>query len=263
MPSTTNSPKAEKPKVALVTGAGTGIGRAIVLRLARDGYNVVVNDIDPARAEATSSDARRVGVRAAAIVGDVGERAAVQRMVEEALKQFGKIDAMVNNAGIIRLGLLTDFPEADWRALFRVNVDGVLFCCQMVVPHMVSRRQGSIVNVSSWNGKVGMPIFGAYCATKFAVIGLTQALAKETAPHGIRVNAVCPGIVAGTDMRAEVEHLSPQYNLSPSVERAKDVPLRRLAVSEDIARVVAFLLSEEAGYMTGQAINVTGGLWMH
>jgi NAD(P)-dependent dehydrogenase (short-subunit alcohol dehydrogenase family) len=184
-------------------------------------------------------------------------------MFEEALKQFGKIDAMVNNAGIIRLGLLTDFPEADWRALFRVNVDGVLFCCQMVVPHMVSRRQGAIVNVSSWNGKVGMPIFGAYSATKFAVIGLTQALAKEVAAHGIRVNAVCPGIVAGTAMRAEVERLSPQYNIPPSAERATVVPLKRLALPEDIARVVAFLLSEESGYMTGQAINITGGLWMH
>jgi NAD(P)-dependent dehydrogenase (short-subunit alcohol dehydrogenase family) len=250
-------------KVALVTGAGTGIGRAIVLRLAKDGYDLAVNDINLASAEATVDEARRLCVRAAAIVGDVGERISVQRMVEEALKEFGKIDALVNNAGVVRLGMLADFPEADWRALFRVNVDGVFFCCQRVVSHMTLRKRGAIVNISSWNGKSAMPFFGAYSATKFAVIGLTQALAKEVAPHGVRVNAVCPGIVAGTAMRAEVDHLSQQIGLPTSTERAPMVPLKRLAESEDIARVVAFLLSDEAAYMTGQAINVTGGLWMH
>jgi len=222
-----------------------------------------VNDIDPVRAQATSNDAGNFAVRAVAIGGDVGEKKAVQRMIESALNEFGKIDALVNNARIARLGLLADFPEADWRALFRVNVDGVFFCCQSVVPHMISRGQGAIVNISSWNGKVGMPYFGAYCTTKFAVIGLTQALAKEVSAYGIRVNAVCPGIIAGTAMRAEIESLSPQFHLPPSAERAAGVPLKRLGVPEDTAGVVAFLLSEEAGYMTGQAINITGGLWMH
>jgi NAD(P)-dependent dehydrogenase (short-subunit alcohol dehydrogenase family) len=257
------SQKTEDRKVALVTGAGTGIGRAIVLRLARDGYDVAANDINLASAEGTADEARRLGVRAVPIVGDVGERAAVQRMIEETLKEFRKIDALVNNAGIVRLGMLANFPEADWRALFRVNVDGVFFCCQRVVSHMISQKRGAIVNISSWNGKAGMPYFGAYSATKFAVIGLTQALAKEVAPHGIRVNAVCPGIVSGTVMRAEVDHLSLQLGLPTSVDRISGVPLRRLAEAEDIARVVAFLLSENAAYMTGQAINVTGGLWMH
>jgi len=255
--------KAEGPKVALVTGAGTGIGRAIALRLGRDGYDVVVNDVNLASAQKTSEDVRRLGVKATPMIANVSERAAVQKMVEDTLNEFEKIDALVNNAGIVRLGMLVNLPESDWRALFRVNVDGVFFCCQMVVPHMVSRGQGAIVNMSSWNGKVGMPIFGGYCATKFAVIGLTQALAKEVAPYGIRVNAVCPGVVAGTAMRAEVERLSPQFNLPPSPERAKGIPLQRLASSEEIAGVVAFLLSGEAGYMTGQAINITGGLWMH
>ncbi len=128
---------------------------------------------------------------------------------------------------------------------------------------MVSRKKGAIVNVASWNGKIGMPYFGADCASKFAVIGLTQALAKEVAPYGVRVNAVCPGIVAGTDMRLEIESLSLKYGLSPSAEGAAMVPLRRLGATEDVSGVVAFLLSEEAGYRTGQAINITGGLWMH
>lgn len=250
-------------KVAVVTGAAQGIGRSIVLRLARDDYNVVVNDLDRKNAEATAEDARKCGAQALICIGNVGEAKAVAEMVEHVLQHFGKIDAWINNAGIVRLGLIADLSEEDWRALFRVNVDGVFFCCQKVVPHMVSRKKGAIVNVASWNGKVGMPYFGAYCATKFAVVGLTQALAKEVAPYGIRVNAICPGIVADTPMRREIERLSPKYGIPPSAERAAAIPLRRLALAEDVSGVVAFLLSDEAGYMTGQAINVTGGLWMH
>lgn len=255
--------KSEARKVALITGGGSGIGRAIALRLAKEGYHVVVNDIDLDAAQRTADEVRHLGVHVTPLRGDVGERASVQRVVEEALKEFGRIDALVNNAGVVRLGRLIDFPEPDWRTLFKVNVDGVLFCCQMVLPQMVSRKQGAIVNISSWNGKAAMPFFGAYSATKFAVIGLTQALAREMAPYGIRVNAVCPGIVAGTAMRAEIEQRSPQFNIPPSKERAATIPLKRLAEVEDIAGVVAFLLSEDAAYMTGQAINVTGGLWMH
>lgn len=252
-----------KAKVALVTGAGKGIGRGIVLSLARKGYRIIVNDIDENGAELTATEAHKIGAKAITNHCNVGDRAAVQQMVKEVIKEFGKIDALVNNAGIARLGLIADLPEEDWRNLFKVNVDGVFFCCQSVVPHMISRKNGAIVNISSWNGKVGMPIFGAYCATKFAVIGLTQALAKEVAANGIRVNAVCPGVVAETAMRAQIEQVSPAFNIPPSAERAKSIPLRRLAVPEDVARVVTFLLSEEADYMTGQAINVTGGLWMH
>jgi len=253
----------EESKVALVTGAGKGIGRGIVLNLARKGYTIVVNDIDKEGAERTAREAIQIGAKATPHICDVGERAAVHQMVKEVIKGFGKIDALVNNAGIARLGFIADLSEEDWRSLFRVNVDGVFFCCQAVVPHMISRKKGAIVNMSSWNGKVGMPVFGAYCATKFAVIGLTQALAKEVAPHGIRVNAVCPGVVTETSMRTEIEQVSPAFNIPPSAERAKGIPLKRLAVPEDVARVAAFLLSEEADYMTGQALNVTGGLWMH
>ena len=254
--------KETEPPIAVVTGAGQGIGRSIALRLARDGFHVLLSDIDLKGAEATAEEVRRQGVKAAAYRCDVGDRSAVQGVFKTILDEYGRIDALVNNAGIVRLGLIADLSAEDWHALFRVNVDGVFYCCQQVVPHMVSRKKGAIVNISSWNGKAGMPYFGGYCASKFAVIGLTQALAKEVAPDGVRVNAVCPGIVAETAMRREIEVLSPKFKIPPSAERAAAVPLRRLAVPEDVAGVVSFLLSEDAGYMTGQAINVTGGLGM-
>ncbi len=250
-------------KVAVVTGAAAGIGLAIARRLARAGYDIAVADIDGAGAEEATKQIREGGRRAAAISCDVGDRASAVRMAEEAAGALGDIDLLVNNAAIARLGPLVSFAEQDWRDLFRVNVDGVFFCCQAVLPGMLERMKGNIVNIASWNAKLGAPNFGAYSATKFAVIGLTQALAREVASQAIRVNAVCPGIVAGTPMRASVERQGQAFGLPPSSERAKVVPLGRLASPEDIANVVAFLASDEAAYMTGQAINVTGGLWLH
>jgi NAD(P)-dependent dehydrogenase (short-subunit alcohol dehydrogenase family) len=251
------------PRGALITGAGTGIGRAIALRLARDGWGVVVNDVEPDRAAAVAREVAAAGARSVAVVADVGDRAEARRMVTEALEALGAVDLLVNNAGVCRLGAVAEFPEADWRATFRVNVDGVFFCCQAVLPHMLARRSGSIVNLASWSGKAGAPYFGAYCASKFAVIGLTQSLAKEVAAQGVRVNAVCPGIVAGTEMRARVDAESRALGRPTSTDRVEWIPMGRLAEPDDVAGVVAFLVSEDARYMTGQALNVTGGLWMH
>jgi acetoin reductase-like protein len=250
-------------RVALVTGGATGIGHAIARRLARAGCDIAVADIDAAGAEAAAKELREGGRRAAALQCDVGNREAVFRLADEARRALGDIDLLVNNAGIARLGPLASFAETDWRELFRVNVDGVFFCCQAVLPGMTARQRGAIVNIASWNGKLGAPNFGAYSATKFAVIGLTQALAREVAFHGIRVNAVCPGVVAGTPLRNEVERQGQAFGLPPSSERAKMIPLGRLATPEDVANAVAFLVSDESSYMTGQAINVTGGLWLH
>jgi NAD(P)-dependent dehydrogenase (short-subunit alcohol dehydrogenase family) len=250
-------------RVALVTGGATGIGHAIARRLARAGCDIAVADLDATRAEVAAKEFRESGWRALAIPCDVGNREAVFRMADEARRALGDIDLLVNNAGIARLGPLSTFAETDWRELFRVNVDGVFFCCQAVLPGMTTRRRGAIVNIASWNGKLGAPNFGAYSATKFAVIGLTQALAREVAGNGIRVNAVCPGIVADTPLRKDVERQGEAFGLPPSTERAKTIPLGRLGTPEDIANAVAFLVSDEAAYMTGQAINVTGGLWLH
>ena len=251
------------PRVALITGAGTGIGRAIALRLARDGWGIAVNDVEPGRASDVAAEARATGAQGAAVVADVGDQAATRRMVAEAIEALGAVDLLVNNAGVCRLGAVAEFSEADWRATFRVNVDGVFFCCQAVLPHMVARGRGSIVNIASWSGKSGAAYFGPYCASKFAVIGLTQSLAKEVAGRGVRVNAVCPGIVAGTEMRANVDAESRALGRPTSTDRVEWIPMGRLAVPEDVAGVVAFLVSDDARYMTGQALNVTGGLWMH
>ena len=250
-------------RVAVVTGGAMGIGHAIASRLARAGYDVAVADIDAAGANRVAEELRGLGRKATAVPGDVGDRAQAFGMMQAAARDLGDVDFLVNNAGIARLGALASFPEADWRELFRVNVDGVFFCCQAVLARMMARRRGNIVNISSWNGKLGAPNFGAYSATKAAVISLTQALAREVASYGIRVNAVCPGIVAGTPMRKEVERQGQMFGLPPSSERAKTIPLGRLATPEDIANMVAFLASDEAAYMTGQAVNVTGGLWLH
>jgi meso-butanediol dehydrogenase / (S,S)-butanediol dehydrogenase / diacetyl reductase len=249
--------------VALVTGGAVGIGHAIATRLARAGYDIAIADVDAAGADGAAQGLHRDGRRATACVCDVGDREAVHKMVANVAHTLGEIDLLINNAGIARLGPLASFPEADWREIFRVNVDGVFFCCQAVLPGMLARGRGNIVNISSWNGKLGAPNFGAYSATKAAVISLTQALAREVAARGVRVNAVCPGIVAGTPMRKDVERQGQAFGLPPSADRAKVIPLGRLATPEDIAGAVAFLVSDEAAYMTGQAINVTGGLWVH
>jgi NAD(P)-dependent dehydrogenase (short-subunit alcohol dehydrogenase family) len=250
-------------RTALVTGGAGGIGLAVARRLGQAGWDVAIADVDARGAEQAAGEIRGEGRRAAAVACDVGSRSDVARMADAVRQRLGEIDLLVNNAGIVRLGPLASVSEADWRELFRVNVDGVLHCCQAVLPGMLERRRGSIVNIASWNGKLGAPNFGAYSATKAAVISLTQTLAREVASLGVRVNAVCPGIVAGTAMRAEIEQAGAAFGLPPSAERARAIPLGRLGTPEEVAHVVAFLASAEASYLTGQAINVTGGLWLH
>ena len=153
-------------------------------------------------------------------------------------------------------------PLETLQAMLRVNVEGVFIVSRVVLPHMVARRVGSVVNLASWAGKTGNAYFAGYSASKFAVIGLTQALAREMAPHGIRVNAICPGIVVDTAMRSALESQQRQYGLPQTAEREKLIPLGRVSVPDDVARVAAFLASDEASYITGEAINLSGGLLM-
>jgi NAD(P)-dependent dehydrogenase (short-subunit alcohol dehydrogenase family) len=187
----------------------------------------------------------------------------VKGAVDDCVRRFGAIDIVVNNAGISPMATIAETSPEEFRNVFRVNVDGVFHGCKSVAPHMTARGSGKIINISSWFGKIGQHSFGAYCASKFAVIGLTQSMAKEMAEHGVNVNAVCPGTIVDTGMREEADREAIRLGRRTAKEREANIPLGRVGVPEDISRVVAFLASEESDYMTGQAINVTGGLLMH
>jgi NAD(P)-dependent dehydrogenase (short-subunit alcohol dehydrogenase family) len=250
-------------KVALVTGAATGIGRAIATRLAQEGADLAIIDVNEAEAAKTAALVREAGRRVEVLRGDVGDYAQVKAAIGGFVKSFGAIDIAVNNAGIVRLGTIAETSPEDFREVFRVNVDGVFHCCKAVVPHMVQRGGGKIINTASWLGKVGKPNFGLYSASKFAVIGLTQTLAMELAQHRINVNAVCPGVIVETGMRDVVDRESLKQGLPTAKQRESTIPLGRVGLPDDVARAVAFLASDQADYMTGQAINVSGGLWMH
>jgi 2-hydroxycyclohexanecarboxyl-CoA dehydrogenase len=250
-------------KRALVTGAAQGIGRAIGLELARQGCDIALIDVDGAAAEATAADITALGRAAAVAVGDVAVAASVRAAVAALEAVGGPCDILINNAGIARLGSLLSISEGDWRDTFAVNVNGIFNVSRTVVPGMVERRRGAVVNLASWLGRRGNPVFAAYAASKFAVIGMTQSLAAEVAPFGVRVNAVCPGIIADTPMRSSLEWAGAAAGLPPTEERAKTIPLGRAGTPDEVAKVVAFLASDAALYVTGAAYDVSGGHWMN
>ncbi len=244
-------------RAGLVTGAGGGIGREIARRLAREGMVIAALDRDGAAAETIAAE-----IDGLAVTADVTSEDEVGRAVETVLGDLGRIDLLVNNAGVAWMGPALEMPLEAFQAMLRVNVEGVFIVSRAVLPHMIARRSGSIVNLASWAGKTGPAYFAGYGASKFAVIGLTQALAREMAPHGIRVNAICPGIVVDTAMRTAIEAQQRQYGLPETSEREKSIPIGRVSVPEDVASIAAFLASDEASYMTGELINLSGGLLM-
>lgn len=246
---------------ALITGGAHGIGRSIALRLAAEGCDIGLFDLDPDGAEATASEIRSSGRRCVVEAGDVTDPQQVRtgaRAIESAL---GPTDILMNNAGILRIAPLLETPLEDMKQQLGINFEGVFHFCQAVVPGMVNRGRGRVINMSSWLGKHGVAQYGIYCASKFAVIGMTQSLAAEVSGSGVTVNAVCPGIIVETQMRDGAEEVHREKGLPMALERLHTVPVGRLGVPEDVARTVAFLASNESEYMTGQAINVTGGLW--
>jgi meso-butanediol dehydrogenase/(S,S)-butanediol dehydrogenase/diacetyl reductase len=248
-------------RTALVTGAAKGIGRGIAETLARHGAEVTVADLDGVAAEETAA---AIDGRAAQV--DVTDEASVAALVDGALERDGRIDILVNNAGVSKSLPFVDIDEAEWDRVFDVNVKGVFLACRAVVPHMVERRAGKIVNVASMVGKEAIPLFVHYSASKFAVIGLTQGLAKELAEHDINVNAVCPGVVRTPLWEPLLDQLSATKGITREAafdEFIAGVPLGRPQTPEDIGEVVAFLVSDQARNMTGQGINVTGGMQLH
>jgi len=273
-----------KGKVALVTGAARkrGIGHATAIKFAKSGADVVVNgrhhpsEAFPAEEKAEGwkgldsvvEEIESYGVQGLAVTADISERQQVEDMVQKALGEFGRIDYLVANAGILVRAPFLETTEEIWHRTLATNLNGVYYCCQAVLPHMVARGGGgAIVNVSSRAGKMGDANVSAYCASKFAINGLTQVLGIEFGPHNIRVNSVCPGRVSTDMMYAEKVWKTSQEKGIDIKEAAMLVhddaipltPLRRPAFAEEIASLIVFLCSDEASFITGQCINVDGG----
>jgi 2-hydroxycyclohexanecarboxyl-CoA dehydrogenase len=247
-------------KVALVTGAGRGIGRAIALALAREGCQVGIADIMPESAVAAAAEVDALEVKGLALRVDLTSRAEVERMVGEALAQFGQIDVLVNNAGWDRMGLFLDTDEDTWDRIIAVNLKAMLYVCKAVLPHMVARGSGKVINVASDAGRVGSSGEAVYSATKGAVIAFSKALAREMARHRITVNVVCPGLTE-TPLLQSLRDQSPRMEkILEAVTRA--TPLGRVATPEEIAGAVAFFASPGADFVTGQTLSVSGGLTM-
>ena len=253
-----------KGKVAIVTGGAKGIGQAIVEGLAEEGANLVISDVLLGEAEKLA-DSLKNKVRVLPIKTDVSSKPDIERLVATTLKEFERIDILVNNAGVARAVPFTELEEEEWDRTLDINAKGVYLVTRAVVPHMIASRSGRIVNTSSVSGKRGGPELAHYCASKFAVIGLTQSLALELGKYNITVNAVCPGVVR-TDMWDAIEDTKAKNRgQSPAQFFAgiiNQIPLGRPQEMEDIANIVLFLSSEAAKNITGESVNINGGWFM-
>jgi 3-oxoacyl-[acyl-carrier protein] reductase len=243
-----------KNKVAIVTGASRGIGKSISLALAGAGANIVAVDIDLAETEAAVADFKALGVDAIAVQGNVTVAADVEAVVNAAMEKYGRIDILINNAGITRDGLLVRMKDEDWDAVLNVNLKGAFLCTRAVAKVMTKQRYGRIVNIASVVGQMGNAGQANYCASKAGLIGLTKSNARELAKREVTVNAVAPGFIvsAMTDTLPE----------KVRDELAAQIPLGRLGTPEDIANAVLFLAAESSGYISGQVVGVNGGMYM-
>lgn len=242
-------------KIAFVTGASRGIGRAIALTLAEAGADVAVNYAgNAAAAEEVAAEIRKMGRRALILQGDVSQTEAAASMLDAVVAEFGRCDILVNNAGITRDGLLMRMKEEDWDAVLNTNLKGVFNCTKAALKYMMKQRSGKIVNIASVVGIMGNAGQANYAAAKAGCIGFTKSVAKEVASRGITVNAVAPGLIA-TDMTSVL----PDKVIE---EMAAGIPLKRAGQPVDVAKAVLFLVSDDAAYITGQTLNVDGGMVM-
>lgn len=241
-------------KVALITGAAQGIGKAIAMLLAKNGADVVVSDINLDKANETSKEVVALGRRSIAIKVDVSKSDEVEKMVERIISEFGRIDILVNNAGITRDKLILRMTEEDWDQVIDVNLKGTFNCTKAAIKYMSKQKSGKIVNIASVSGEMGNPGQANYSASKAGVIGFTKTIAREFAQRGINVNAIAPGYIE-----------TPMTEVLPDKikeELKKMIPMERLGKPEDVAHAVLFLVSEASSYITGQVLNVNGGIYM-
>ncbi|MBV1824544.1 acetoin reductase [Komagataeibacter oboediens] len=251
-------------KVAVVTGAAQGIGRGIALRLARDGADLVVVDIAQDRLDGVREDIQALGRKVLAVAADISVRDQVFAVIGQAVQHFGGVDIMVNNAGVAQVRALEDVTPEDMGRIFQINVNGTLWGIQAAAQAFRKLgRRGKIINACSIAGHEGYAFLGVYSATKFAVRGLTQAAAKELAPHGITVNAYCPGVV-GTDMWVEIDRRMAEATgaeIGATYQKyVNGIALGRAETPDDVAAFVAWLACADSDYMTGQSVLIDGGL---
>ena len=241
-------------RVAIVTGSGQGIGREIALMLAEQGASIVISDVNAATAKEVAAEIEAKNGKSIAIPVNVTVAAEVNKLVEQTLSSFGHIDILVNNAGITRDGLLLRMSEADWDLVLNINLKGAFICTQAVLRHMIRQRWGRIVNIASVVGLTGNAGQANYAASKAGLIGLAKTTAREVASRGITANAVAPGFI-DTGMTQKLgENVKQEF--------LKQIPVGFIGLPKDVAYAVAFLVSEEARYITGQVINVNGGMAM-
>lgn len=256
-------------KVALVTGAGQGLGEALAHRLGQEGAHVLVADIADDRSRAVAAAiADKWGVRSDWVHADVTDLAHCEAAADKAVGAFGRLDVVVSNAGILFAGAITEIDPARWRKVIEVNLVGYFNVARAAARVMIPQKSGVIIQINSKSGKKGSGKNSAYAASKFGGIGLTQSLALELAEYGIRVNAICPGNLLDSPlwMDSLYEQYAKRWGITQEEVRKRyldQVPLRRGCVYQDVANAMVFLASDESSYMTGQAINVTGGQEMH
>jgi sorbitol-6-phosphate 2-dehydrogenase len=252
-------------KIAIVTGAAQGLGRALAERLAREGCSVILCDVNAEGVERAAQEvAEATGRRTLGLRVDVTNEEQIEAMVKQTVETFGRLDIMVANAGILHSYEISEFPANVWRRVIEVNLVGYFLCAKAAAKVMKEQRSGVIIQINSKSGKKGGLWNSAYAASKFGGIGLTQSIALDLAPYGVRVNAVCPGNLLDSPLWVDslYEQYSRKWGISQAEVRTRyeaQVPLGRGCTYDDVANVVVFLASDQASYMTGQAINVTGG----